>query len=56
MKYGIIKMQAERFCNERKEPIKIAKANKKEDYHLLFGDAAPTKNYTVIEIVEPEEG
>lgn len=41
-------MQAERFCKERKETIKIAKANKKEDYYLLFGDTEPTKNYKVV--------
>lgn len=51
MKYNIAKMKAIEFYNEMQEPIKIAKANKKEDYHLLFGDAKPSKNYTVIEVI-----
>lgn len=52
MKYSIAKMQAKRFYEERKEEIKIAKSNKKEDYCLLFGKEQPTKNYKVVEIVE----
>jgi len=54
MKYSIAKMKAKEFYNERKEPIKIAKANKKEDYCLLFGNDEPTKNFKIIEIVDKE--
>lgn len=52
MKYSIAKMQAKRFFEERKEPIRIAKANKKEEYYLLFCKEQPTKNYKVIETID----
>lgn len=52
MKYSIAKMKALKFFHERKEPIRIAKANKKEDYYLLFENEKPSKNYIVIETID----
>lgn len=55
MKYSIAKMKAIDFAKKRHEPVRIAKANKKEDYCLLFGNDEPTKNFKVIEVVEVKQ-
>lgn len=55
MKYCIAKMNAIEFYKERKKPVKIAKANKKEDYYLILDDREPTKNYKIIEIVDDKQ-
>jgi len=54
MKYSIAKMQAIKFYNKTHKPIKIAKANKQEDYCLLFENETPSKNYKIIEIINSE--
>lgn len=41
MKNSIAKMKAIEISNERREPIRIAKANKKEDYCLFFKGYKP---------------
>lgn len=54
MNHNIALMQAKYFSNKRKEKIRIAKANNKEDYYLLFAGEEPSKNYKVIETVNVE--
>lgn len=55
MKYSVAIAKATEFSEERKEPVRIAKANKKEDYCLLFtGNKIPPR-HTVIEIIDKRD-
>lgn len=61
--YGIIKMKAQMFANERQEPVYIANSKRKNDYCIMFPeDLSPDgeiirgnySNHEIIETVYPE--
>lgn len=51
--YEIIKRNAQKFANERKQPVYICKAKRKTDYSIIFFEKELTKNYEIAEIVKP---
>lgn len=53
MKYGIAKQNAQKFANDRKEPVYIARATKIKDFMILFNKEAVTPNYKIWETVTP---
>lgn len=53
--YSVVKENAIRFSKERKQDIRIIKANRLNKYAILFEGAQLTKNYSVIEIVKYEK-
>ena len=60
--YGVVKMKAHEFANERQEPVYVAKAKRKNDYCILFKEDVSDdnitrgdySNHTIIETVYPE--
>lgn len=52
--YEIIKANAEWLAQQRKQNVYITKANKKNDYVLIFEGQQPTRNYHIIETVKYE--
>lgn len=52
--YEIVKHNAQKFANERKETVYITKAQRKTDYTIIFKAEQLTPHYEIIEAVQPE--
>lgn len=55
MKYTIAKQNAQKFANERKTPVYIARAAQINSFRILFDKSEVTPNYRIWETVEPQK-
>lgn len=53
MNYEIAKLKAQEFANEKCNPVYIAKAEHKFDFCVIFDMLELTKQYSVVETVNP---
>ena len=53
MKYSVAKHNAQQFANEQNKPVYITKADKLNDFRVVFSTAEITPHYSVVEMVSP---
>lgn len=53
MKYSVAKKKAQQFANEKNKTVYITKADKLNDFQIVFSTVGITKHYSVIEMVSP---
>lgn len=53
MKYNIAKQNAQQFANEKNKPVYITKADKLNDFQIVFSATDITQHYSVIEMIIP---
>lgn len=55
MKYTIAKQNAQKFADERKTPVYIARAARINSFRILFDKSEVTPNYRIWETIEPKK-
>ena len=52
--YDVAKANAQKFANERKQTVYIARAKRKIHHRIFFNKEELTPNYEIIEEVKPQ--
>lgn len=51
--YDVVRHNAQKFADAKNQPVYICVAKRKLDYCIIFSKDQCTKNYDIIEIVNP---